>query len=755
MKRKLIIGIFLLFSFSLVAQIQGDGGTMFSQRDGVHLIEFQKIEFPQPDLKKLRAEDAVNDSKGITPWRFGFNFDTELTLENSGTWVLLPSGAKIWFLEIDCKDAQTINLTFEKTTIPQGNELYVYNPDKTFILGKFTQKHLYEGQLGTELVPGSKVIIEYFVAPNNSANSGSLTVKTVTYGYRLVDEFQQKAFGGAGACEMNVNCSDGLPFSDQKRSVVMLVSGSNGFCTGALVNNTAYDGKPYVLTANHCYSNPASWVFRFNWESPNCTNPPTSPSFSSLSGAVLRARRTPSDFCLVEITGGLFSGTVPVAYNAYFAGWDRTGDNPTKSFSIHHPKGDIKKISFDDDISTPAQSSFGATTSESEGLWQVNWDRNTATEGGSSGSPLFNQDKRIIGQLWGGQSSCAYPTKPDFYGRFSKSWNPLGSNDDQQLAHWLDPSSSGALVIDGYEPGSVISIDGSLFSLNDATGTICGNTLTPHFKLTNLGQTVITSATISYGIDGVEDQLFNWSGNLSFLQSTSIVLPTLTSVNGNHTFSASLTAVNGGTDEVAGNNSVISTFHIIETPLAVTLNLTLDCYASENHWEIKNTNGDMIYRSPNYSNSDEGAHSYSLCLADECYTFAIYDAYNDGMSYCDSGSLTLLGPNSEILVSLNKQQGATFGASYSKYFCLNNLSVDALQNELSLYPNPTSGKLNWNSEMVQSVSVFNIHGQKVSYKIMKQNEQFIDLSDLVDGIYIVEFDYSNGSKVQRKIVIDK
>lgn len=755
MKNKIVVIVSFLLFFNLNAQIQGDGGSIASDKNGVDLVEFQKIEFLKPDLKKLRAEDAINDPIGAGPWRFGFNFDTELTLENSGTWVLLPNGGKLWFLEIDCKDAQTINLTFENTDIPVGNELYVYNPDKSFILGKFTQKHLYKGQLGTELVPGHTVILEYFVAPENATNKGSLTVKTVTYGYRLAEEFQQKAFGNAGSCEMNVNCPDGASFSNQKRSVVMLVSGSNGFCSGALVNNTAYDGKPYVLTANHCYSNPASWVFRFNWESPDCSNPSLSPSFTSLSGAVLRARRIPSDFCLVEITGGLDSGTVPASYNAYFSGWDKTGDNPTKTVCIHHPKGDIKKISFDDDISSPTQTNIGGDASESDGVWRVQWDRNTATEGGSSGSPLFNQSKRIIGQLWGGQSSCSNLTGPDYYGRFSKSWNPTGSTDALQLEHWLDPSSTGALVVDGYEPGNIVLIDGSLISLKDVNGTICTNTITPQFKITNLGQTTMTSATISYGIDGVENQTYNWSGNLPFLQSEAIVLPAIICSAGNHTFSASIATVNGGADQVADNDSTASSFFIIENPHTVTLNLTLDCYASETSWEITNSNGDKLHKSPNYSNSDEGLHSYSLCLDMGCYTFKIYDAYNDGMSYCDSGMVQLIGPSSEVLVSLNKQQAATFGASYSKYFCFDDLSVDALQNDLFLFPNPTTGRLNWNSEMVQSVTVFNINGQKVVYKMNSQNEKFIDLSDLLEGIYIVEFDYSTGAKVQRKIILDK
>src|SRR5690554_8156608 len=102
---------------------------------------------------------------------------------------------------------------------------------------------------------------------------------------------------------MNVNCPDGAAYMNQRNSVVMLVSGSNGFCTGALINNTQFDGTPYVLTANHCGSNVTNWIFRFNWQSDNCNNPPSSPSFESLSGAVQRASRQPSDFSLLEITG--------------------------------------------------------------------------------------------------------------------------------------------------------------------------------------------------------------------------------------------------------------------------------------------------------------------------------------------------------------------------------------------------------------------------------------------------------------------
>ncbi|HLU87678.1 MAG TPA: hypothetical protein VKZ44_07965, partial [Taishania sp.] len=317
-KRLLSVVLCTFFSFALSAQIQGYGGDPRSSK-----ISFPKdlpsFNFAQPDIAQLRMEDSITEITKVGPWRFGFNNEVSINLENAGKWYNLPNGGKVWMVRLHCNEALTINLTFENLTIPEGNELYVYNEDKSFILGKFTANHVYEGQLGTELIPGSTAIVEYYVSPKNQGNIGSLTIDKVTHGYRTSSEFANKAFGGSGSCNMNVNCPDGDDWADEKRSVVMLVSGSNGFCTGALVNNTAYDGKPYILTANHCYSsysNPATWVFRFHWESPTCTNPVSSPTnFQSLSGAILRARRTPSDFCLVEITGGLSNGTIPESMN--------------------------------------------------------------------------------------------------------------------------------------------------------------------------------------------------------------------------------------------------------------------------------------------------------------------------------------------------------------------------------------------------------------------------------------------------------
>src|SRR5690606_16189236 len=80
----------------------------------------------------------------------------------------------------------------------------------------------------------------------------------------------------------------------------------------------------------------------------------------------------------------------------------------------------------------------------------ADWDIGT-TEPGSSGSPLFDQDGRVIGQLHGGYAACGNDSA-DWYGRFSISWNG-GSTPDSSLRSWLDPLNTGNLEIDGLDAG--------------------------------------------------------------------------------------------------------------------------------------------------------------------------------------------------------------------------------------------------------------------------------------------------------------
>lgn len=752
---KQLLLLFGLFPNLLLCQIQGSGGLPNSMKEN-GFYSASKISFPEPNLKQLKEEDKLNDEKGHGPWRFGYNNETNINTQTNGTWFNLNNGGKIWLLEIECKNAITINLTLQNVSIPEGNSLFVYDETKSFILGEFTENHLYEGNLGTELVPGNRIFVEYYSAPQNDIRLAQLEISKVTHGYRTSEEFSAKAFGSAGSCNMNVNCPDGTDWTNQKRSVVMLVNaGGNGFCSGALINNTLNDGKPYVLTANHCYSNPLSWVFRFNWEAADCTNPGVAPSFSSLSGSVLRARRTSSDFCLVEITGGLESGTIPTSYNSYFSGWDNTGDIPNSTVTIHHPKGDIKKISFDDASPIPVQTTISGVLSDAEGTWQVEWDRSTTVESASSGSPLFDQNYRIIGQLWGGQGSCAAPNANDYYGRISKSWEPLGSTSIDQLKIWLDPTNIGAQLVDGFDPsiGAVTSLDATLLISEGVNKTNCSDLVTPKLKLVNLGSTPLTSLTINYGFDGLENLTFNWVGNLIQYQTEEVTLPVETLTSGPHTFSATCSNPNSGVDEVTINNNIASSLYTIIDGEVTTLDLILDCYGSETSWNILDQNNVEVYKSEGYSDNTQGLISYDLCLAQECYSFQLYDKFSDGMSGCASGngSYIFKDASSNTLAQLIASE-ADFGASYIRSVCLGTSSILNVSNgsKTDVYPNPSKKDITiLSTNNIEEIRITDMNGKTLYSKDSIQKSNFkIDVSNLSNGVYFIQKVNNSEGKIE-------
>jgi hypothetical protein len=755
----------LLFTLAITLQIigfaqQGDGGSP-------KVISFQKIaktidhrNFAQPDISALQTEDAETAIKGNAPWRFGYNNETNLTMENAGTWINLADGGKIWLLKVTCENALTVNLTFENVVIPEGNELFVYNPDKSFILGKFTAYHLYEKQLGTELVPGNTAIIEYYIPAENNALAASLTLSKVTHGYRTAQEFQEKAFNSSGSCNMNVNCPDGAAWVNERNSTVMLVSGSNGFCTGALVNNTLNDGKPYVLTANHCYSTPTTWIFRFNWQATSCTAPASSPTFTSLSGAVLRSRRTPTDFCLVEITGGLINNTVPLTYSPYFAGWDHSGTIPTSTVCIHHPSGDIKKIAFDDAAPGISQ---GMGSTEPNSTWTMQWDRNTTTEPGSSGSPLFDNNHRIIGQLWGGGASCTNLASPDYYGRFSGSWEPAGSNSTNQLKFWLDPNNSGFDFINGYDPaGPAPALDASIQNPVGVSGTFCSGEVSPQITIANNGTTTLTSATINYGYDGATNLVYNWTGSLAQYQTAVITLPSSSVANGNHTFQAVVSNPNANTDGNTLNNTISSSFTSIVNGQFVDLNLILDCYGSEITWQITNNSGStIIYNGGPYNDSQNGGEviSQSVCLSGGCYKFKIFDSYGDGLTSqgCpNDGQFAMTNSLNDTLVQISPAN-ANFGDSTSLTFCISGAGIG--ENELnsfwSIFPNPSNQfiTIDLNKFVGENTIQFvTTTGQVVRSLTTSDTLSTIDVSTFAKGVYFVTLQTERGNTTKRLVI---
>ena len=117
----------------------------------------------------------------------------------------------------------------------------------------------------------------------------------------------------------------------------------------------------------------------------------------------------------------------------------------------------------------------------SNSAWQVTWSANVSgygvTEGGSSGSPLFNQNGLQVGTLSGGSSMCNDPTASDFYGKFSYHWESNGATSDKQLRPWLDPLGTNPTTLQGWDPAWVSEPPVTNFSAS-ATSVSSGTEIT-------------------------------------------------------------------------------------------------------------------------------------------------------------------------------------------------------------------------------------------------------------------------------------
>jgi len=404
---------------------------------------------------------AKEDERSPLPYRFAVNLSVDVGTDNSGVWE--TSGkTRVWRATLKSPGALALILYFDRYRLPEGGRLFLYNPARTQILGAFTSGN--NNRLSTfsaGLIYGDAVTIEYD-APGDLPPP-DLHISEVGHAYRGVanQEKSHGGFNGSGPCQVNINCDEGGNWQNQKRGVARIIvkrNGGSNWCSGSLVDNVRHDGTPYLLTADHCgigcsEEDLSQWIFFFDYESSECPDPSTEPPLKSMTGATLVAHGgnagiTGSDFFMV-----LLNSEVPASYNVYFNGWSRETNPPSPSgVSIHHPQGDIRKISTYTSPVQPAHWSGNPALCH----WRVTWvgtaNGHGTTEGGSSGSPLFDNSGRIIGTLTGGDSSCdsARLNLPDYYGMFSYHWDKNGTDSSSILKCWLDPDNTNVMTLKGW-----------------------------------------------------------------------------------------------------------------------------------------------------------------------------------------------------------------------------------------------------------------------------------------------------------------
>jgi PKD repeat protein len=760
-----------------------------------------------PDLDLIKIEDLQRDKNGEL-YRIGVARAANITTTNSGIWKTLSNGSRQWQLHVKSPGAEAISFLFERFIIYGGTTLNIQD-----LKGKMLHPTMTKNDVASHFMQNAALcfgdeMILTLTEPAYTTPS-EIFIDRIMYNYRSTGNPNALKINESDACEINVNCSPvGDNWQNQKRGVARLLvveGGGSGWCTGSLVNNTALDCKPLFLTALHCgvsatTANMNQWKFYFRYEAPTCTNPSIAGTLDDyfITGCIRLADSndgggsTGSDFLLVQMgTAANQAATITTLksanFNAYWNGWDANNTATTGGAGIHHPAGDIKKISTFN--GSTASTTWGGSTPNTH--WRITWSANSngtgVTEGGSSGSPLFNNSSgRIIGTLTGGGSFCTALTQPDSYGKISYHWLSNGAAANQRLKTYLDPGNTGLLVLNG-------SADPC--SANVPTAPIA--------QFVGAPTTVNTGGTVAF-TDQSSGAPTSWAWTISGSGWTYTGGTSATSQNPQVIFNTvgqytvTLVATNS-----LGNDSEVKTNYITvvqQTGPCGGSSAVCDEYINTVTLNtINNTSACSVGGYANYSslstNLSKGA-AYTITVLPgivgqtaQAYTddeIAVWIDYNNDMDFSDAGEriayvmvaagwsnvFNFTVPTTAVTGSVYMRVRISYSADGAIIPCgqstfgevedykVNIVASSGLEENLleqvTLYPNPTQDNITLNfgaaSSTIQRMELTSITGQVLKrFEVKNNNSQVIEMSEFAAGVYQVVL-YSPSGTITKRII---
>lgn len=368
--------------------------------------------------------------------------------------ILVKIDVGCWILNLKSDSTKSIDVYLKVTDFHTLGSLMILDKSNKVVSNTYSKNDIQDSSLIIRLIKSRDIKILYS-QPDSTDPFSSISLNKVTMGYKSIvigTNTYQPGTGSSGSCNHNIYCQNFSPqdFKDNvARSTLLFlveIGGSAYFSSGCLLRantNNDNDNGPYIYTAWHSLHVGNTWAdfhtltTLFNFSNPDCNtssisqNPIELDSRYQIAGSTLISKFGLGDQALIKL-----NSNIPPHYNVYYAGWSSL---PLQSpfggafFGIHHPQGDIKKISKATQI---ALQSLLAGVYKYRVFWT-----DGVTEKGSSGSPLINWNRRVIGCLSGGASKCNgsanFPNGPDFYGKFRNFWitssalrNALNPNDN-------------------------------------------------------------------------------------------------------------------------------------------------------------------------------------------------------------------------------------------------------------------------------------------------------------------------------------
>jgi hypothetical protein len=322
--------------------------------------------------------------------------------------------------------------------------------------------------------------------------------------------------------------------------------------------------------------------------------------------------------------------------------------------------------------------------------------------------------------------------------------------------------------------------------------------LTPEIKIQNYGLTNLTSFDIEVLVNGVQNSVTPWTGNLATYQLATITLPTITGITGTSTIDIKTANPNGGSDDDMSNNDVnfTATLAYQTADVDVTVKITTDQYGSETTWDIKSSSGTQIFSGGPYADGSVSLQTpvTTTLSQDVCYTFTIYDSYGDGIccsygqgSYLveDGNGYTLASggqfsdeeaaqfrteistPSWDCISPGNCQDPGTGNGQYNSYTqCMTScVSTDINENvserDFILFPNPANEiatlSFTTNEKSKTTISITNMLGEIVynnEIESLNSGQHIMPISTfyISEGMYFLNL-IVNNKIITKKITI--
>lgn len=393
-----------------------------------------------PKMPEIVAEDARMDGQSGHPYRVGVKLQVPggeggvLTPTNAGVWSDLPDGSRIWRLAISSPGAQALALTFQRFQLPPGGRLLISGSDPEFPANVFIgQGRGTNGSLSPKPTPGDSIYVEYHHPAN--AQAARIEIDGLVHNYRSFPKASAR-FGDRGVinpCHVDVRCRTVPP--DVRDAVGLLYFVDGGFsyvCSGTLLSDLDTNTwAAWFLTAQHCINSHAvadtAVVFWF-YQTPTCNAaPPSIFSVPTTSGASLLSFSPQAggfDHSFLRLDDDLLYGQGTAGYNA-----NPLSDNNASVFNVSHPAGTFRRYA--SGVTTFVGPDCSATIFSAYS--RVDWLPSEGfTEGGSSGSALFDSDWNVRGQLQGtcsfGPTDCASASVMNHqFGRLNGSYPGFAS----------------------------------------------------------------------------------------------------------------------------------------------------------------------------------------------------------------------------------------------------------------------------------------------------------------------------------------